>query len=464
MTTELYHTICGWFRELVRDTRWDGHLFAVGGCCRDEVLGLPIKDLDMAVDLPDGGIAFAEWLKENGLTVGEVITFPRFGTARISLKLFPEDEIELVQTRKEKYTDRNSRCPETAFGSIEEDCMRRDLTINSLYYDICRGRLVDITGKAMHDIECHIIRTPSYPDETFDDDPVRIYRAIRFAARLGWNIDAETYAGILRNIPRLAIVTSTRCRSELERILCGPRNVEALQMLMDTGAMQYLIPELVAENQQRLFANESMTVWQHTLRVLQILDGAPLQLLMAGLLHDIGKPAVANANERGEIRFDNYEQTGSGMSRKIMRHLRFERSFIDEVDFLVRYHAWCTRGKNKANAMTDRQLRKLQYVCVTRERFNQLMILVEADNMAYPEPYGNHIFVTDILKRSHQMDEERTSMFGYKLPLSSKGIKRIMRIKTDKELKRCKDYLLKMAFINPNRTEAEFKKLLLSFK
>ncbi|MDE6391176.1 MAG: hypothetical protein K2L26_07165, partial [Duncaniella sp.] len=218
MTTEIYHRICGRLREIVRDTEWEGHIFAVGGCCRDEVMGYPIKDLDMAVDLPNGGIAFARWLEEKGLTKGGIVTYPRFGTAALSLREFPDDEIQIVQTRKEKYTDRNSRCPETAFGDIREDCMRRDLTINSLYYDICRRRVVDITGRGLKDIEDRIIRTPMAPDTTFDDDPVRIYRTIRFAARFGWDIDGPTYEAILRNIPRLKIVTPTRCHTELDKI------------------------------------------------------------------------------------------------------------------------------------------------------------------------------------------------------------------------------------------------------
>ena len=105
-------------------------------------MGLPIKDVDLAVNMPDGGIAFAEWLRKKKLTIGNPVTFPKYGTARLRLKRFPDDELELVQTRSEKYTDRNSRDPSTAFGSIEEDCLRRDLTINSLYYDISGLRAI----------------------------------------------------------------------------------------------------------------------------------------------------------------------------------------------------------------------------------------------------------------------------------------------------------------------------------
>ena len=120
--------------------------------------------------VPDGGIAFAEWLRKKHLTIGEPVKFKKYGTARMYLKKFPGEEIELVQTRSEKYTDRTSRDPSTAFGSIEDDCFRRDLTINSLYYDISGDRMLDITGKAISDLENHLIRTPSDPEMTFDDE------------------------------------------------------------------------------------------------------------------------------------------------------------------------------------------------------------------------------------------------------------------------------------------------------
>lgn len=463
MTTEIYHKICDYLRDIVRGTEWEGHIFAVGGCCRDEVMGYPIKDLDMAVDLPNGGIAFAMWLEERGLTDGQIITYPRFGTAALSLRDFPGDEIQIVQTRKEKYTDRNSRCPETAFGTIEEDCMRRDLTINSLYYDICRRRMVDITGLGLHDIEHHIIRTPSSPDTTFDDDPVRIYRTIRFAARFGWNIEDETYEAILRNISRLRIVTPTRCHTELDKILTGPNPVEALDMLMGTSAMSYLIPDLWPTFDQPE-TDEGDTVWQHTARVVRMLEGRPFALLMAGLLHDIGKPQTATRDENGKLKFLNHDQTGSGLARRSLRRLRYDRPFVDEVDFLVRHHLWTKSWGPDASRMKDRQLRKLQYLCATRERFDQLMELIDADHHARLHDRSWDGQVKAIMKRTRQMEADGTAMFGYRLPLNALTIKRIKGLRDAKAVKRCRDYLLKQAFIDPRRSAADFKKLLLAFK
>ncbi len=219
MTDKTYTDILAFLRNLIDVTPWEGKVFAVGGCCRDTVMGTPVKDIDLAVSLPDGGVEFARWLHAKGLTVGEPVLFTKYGTGRLTLKAFPDDEIELVQTRKEKYDDRTKRDPSVAFGSIEEDCFRRDLTINTLYYDISNGKMLDITGRAFHDIEHHIIRTPSDPDTTFDDDPVRILRAIRFAARYGWDIASEAFEAMKRYVDRLSIISPERMWGEFEKIL-----------------------------------------------------------------------------------------------------------------------------------------------------------------------------------------------------------------------------------------------------
>ena len=164
------------------------------------------------------------------------------------LRKFPGEEIELVQTRSEKYTDRTSRDPSTAFGSIEDDCYRRDLTINSLYYDISGDRMLDITGKGIADIENHLIRTPSEPDMTFDDDPVRIIRTVRFATRFGWEIDPAAMSAMKKYASRLEIITPERMQSEFDKILECPTPSRALNLLREAGAMRYIIPELASRS------------------------------------------------------------------------------------------------------------------------------------------------------------------------------------------------------------------------
>ena len=288
MTAEKYKHICHYLRSLIEGTQWEGNVYTVGGCCRDSILGVPIKDVDLAVTLPDGGIAFAEWLRKKHLTIGEPVKFKKYGTARMYLKKFPGEEIELVQTRSEKYTDRTSRDPSTAFGSIEDDCFRRDLTINSLYYDISGDRMLDITGKAISDLENHLIRTPSDPEMTFDDDPVRIIRTIRFATRFGWKIDPAAMAAMKKYVSRLEIITPERMQSEFDKVLEGPTPSRALELLREVGAIKYIIPELKKEFDLNQSEYHFGTVWEHSLASLDLLPPES-EIRLAALLHDIGR-------------------------------------------------------------------------------------------------------------------------------------------------------------------------------
>ena len=231
MKKERYIQIKQFLRTLIKGTEWEGHVFTVGGCVRDELMGSEIKDIDLCVSLPSGGVRFAQWLRDNRHTLKGVTVYPTYGTAMLRLKAFPDVELEFVQTRKEKYIDHSCRNPETAFGTIEDDCMRRDLTINALYSNVSTDGIMDITGKGVDDIRDHIIRTPNEPDVIYDDDPLRILRCIRFASRYGWEIESETYEGMVRNIHRLAIITKERVKDELDKMLTCQHPVMAMELL-----------------------------------------------------------------------------------------------------------------------------------------------------------------------------------------------------------------------------------------
>lgn len=268
MKRELYIQIKEFLREVIRGTEFEGRVMTVGGCVRDDLMGLEIKDIDLCVSLPSGGIRFAEWLKEKGLTTKGVIVYPNYGTAMLHLKAFPDVELEFVQTRKEKYIDHSCRNPQTAFGTIEDDFLRRDLTINALYCNVSMDEIIDITGNGVNDIRDHIIRTPADPDLTYDDDPLRILRCIRFASRYGWDIEAETMAGMKRNAFRLEIISKERIHDEFCKMLTCKYPVMAMELLSETGAMHYVIPEL--EETYDMTQNEYHfgTVWEHTLAML----------------------------------------------------------------------------------------------------------------------------------------------------------------------------------------------------
>ena len=403
-----------------------------------------------------------------GLTTKGVTVYPNYGTAMLHLQAFPDVELEFVQTRKEKYIDHSCRNPVTAFGSIEDDCMRRDLTINSLYCDVSTDEIIDITGNGVNDIRDHIIRTPADPDLTYDDDPLRILRCIRFASRYGWDIEADTMAGMKRNAFRLEIITKERVRDEFCKMLTCKHPVMAMELLRETGAMHYVIPEL--EETYEMAQNEYHfgTVWEHTLKVLEEVRGVSGDILLiarlAALLHDIGKIATREVTDEGKIHFLKHELKSYDMIEDIMRTLKFSNEEIKEVRFLALHHMDCKAWGAECELMKDKKLRKLQHLCKTEERFRLLMALVHADNMGHAEAKCMPDQVPAILARTEQMKAEGSAMFGYALPLTGNDVMTIKSLKPGPQVKECMEYLMKVAFVDPRRTKEEFEKLLKGYK
>lgn len=461
------HEICIKIKEhlrtLIQGTEWEGHVYTVGGCVRDELMGSEIKDIDLCVSLPSGGIRFAGWLRDNGYTYKGVTVYPNYGTAMLHLKAFPDVELEFVQTRKEKYIDHTCRNPETVFGTIEEDCMRRDLTINALYTNVSTGEIIDITGRGVEDIKGHMIRTPNTPDVIYDDDPLRILRCIRFASRYGWEIEKDTYDGMVRNVHRLVIITKERVKDELDKMLTCQHTVMAMELLRQTGAMHYVIPELEETYEMTQNGYHFGTVWEHTLAVLGNLKSDRLELRMAALLHDIGKIRVRTM-EDGKVHFLKHELASADMIDEILRPLHYSNDFISEVAFLVKHHMVCKTWGYECEHIKTKKLRKLQYICGTEKRFRNLMLLIDADNNAHAEDKCMPRQVELILQRTEQMKAEGSAMFGYKLPLTGKDVMEIKGIKPGPKVKECLDYLLKLAFVNPLRDKEEVIKHLKGYR
>ena len=460
MDNTTYSEICLYLKELIKGSQWEGHIYTVGGCCRDTVMQQPINDVDIAVTYPDGGISFAAWLYEKGLTTGEPTTFPKYGTARLRLRAFPHDELELVQTRREKYDDHNSRNPSTVFGTIEDDCYRRDLTINSLYYDISAERLLDISGLALADIENKVIRTPLDPDTTFDDDPLRILRAIRFSAKYGWDIEPATAAALSRHTERLSIIKPERMQGEFEKILLCPRASYGLDMLRRVGAIQYIAPELCQTFDLKQPPHHFGTVWEHTLAVVDKVPATPL-LRYAALLHDVGKIVSQITGKDGQIHFPRHHKRGKCIAAHILARLRYRTHFIERVLFLCINHESVKTWGKTAEKMKDADLRQLQYLCYTPARFDNLMTLIDADNRSYAPEHCMGEQTMHIRRRSEELQAGDTAMFGYTLPLKPSRIIKIKGIEGNrKAYDACTKYLLSIAFANPRiRREQLIKKL-----
>lgn len=413
MTTELYYEICRWLAAEIKGTKWENHVFAVGGCCRDEILGLEIQDLDLAVDLPRGGIDFTRWLQRKRQISGTPVFFFKFGTAKLHLKRWPEEEIEIVQTRSEKYTKKTSRCPEVVSGTIEEDCLRRDFTVNSLYRDISNDRILDLTGRGIHDIKEGIIRTPQDPDVTFDDDPVRILRCVRFATRFGWKIEAGTAEAMRRNIDRLSIVSRERNRSELSKMITGDKPALALTMLKDLGALKYMLP-LLGELSGSLSKNPSIpheeidTIWSDAMKTLDNLEDNDMALRLAALLADAGRLRTRVRNKRGVVSYPNFETVGANMVRRALRSIKIEPEELEDITFYIRNQNSISLWGPYGELMTDKELRRLQHKAGSKIRFERLLKFINAGS----GNSGQTPLTERILQRTAEMEAEGTDLFG----------------------------------------------------
>lgn len=463
MTIREYHDILEYLQRLIDGTQWQGYVYAVGGCCRDEILGNEIKDVDLAVELPGGGIDFARWLFEKGLTMKEPVTFPAFGTAMLKLTAFPDDEIEIVQTRAEKYTDKTRRDPTTVFGSIQADCRRRDLTINALYYNISERRLIDILGTCTSDIHNRIIRTPDDPDETFDDDPVRILRAVRLAARYDWPIEEGTFAAMKRNASRLQIVRPQRMQAEIDKMLTGPHPAMAMRLLQQCDAMQYVFPELCATFNLSQSPIHIGTVWEHTLAVLEKMP--PVSVLRtAALFHDVGKTLCAVTGRDGRTHFPGHERRGKRLINDALRRLFYDSDFINKVIFLVSNHKVAKNWGPQAERMDEASLRKLQHRCASQERFERLLALINADNCSFATGYGMPGQAAEIARRSNELVKAGTAMFSYRMPIAAARIRKIKQLQPDDDITPFIDFILNQAYRNPRTDKSIIEKSLKNFE
>ena len=159
MKREKFLEITNYIHNIIQDTEFEQHVYVVGGSVRDLIMEKEIKDIDLVIDLPQGGVRFANFCEQNGLT-GKVVIYETYGTAMFHFKKFPDDEIECVMTRGEKYLDSGSRNPTVEFTSLKDDAFRRDLTINAIYYDISKKEILDPTGFGIEDIKNKICRIP----------------------------------------------------------------------------------------------------------------------------------------------------------------------------------------------------------------------------------------------------------------------------------------------------------------
>lgn len=257
-------------------------------------------------------------------------------------------KVEVTTYRSDVY-DPSSRKPEVNYGhSIEGDLSRRDFTVNSMALCVPDLRFVDPFGGAA-DLAKGVLRTPVDPRQSFEDDPLRMMRAIRFVAQLGFTIAPDTAVAISDMKDRITIVSAERVRDELTKMLLTDRPRAGIESLVDSGLADIVLPEIPALRLQIDEHHRHKDIFEHTMTVLERaialetddegpVPGPDLTLRLAALLHDIGKPRTRRFEPGGKVSFHHHDAVGAKMTRKRMRALHFDHHLIDDVSFLVDMH------------------------------------------------------------------------------------------------------------------------------
>lgn len=337
--------------------------YAVGGCIRDSILGRVPDDWDITTS------ATPQQVKE--LFTRTVDTGIKHGTVTV---LIDREGFEVTTYRVDgKYEDGRHPTEVTFTPNLEEDLKRRDFTMNALAYNEQTG-LVDLFG-GKEDMEKGIIRCVGNPMERFTEDALRIMRAIRFAAQLGYDIEDETRRAICRLAPNLRKISAERIQVELTKLVVSPYP-ETLQVLYDTGVAAIVLPEFVAamETKQEN-AHHCYSVGEHIIRSMQEVPACK-ELRLAMLLHDIGKPQCKTTDETGVDHFYRHQQVSADMAKNVLRRLRYDNDTISTVYRLVLYHDY------GAGVDPDRRIVRRAVSKIGEDLFPLLFAVRKADILA----------------------------------------------------------------------------------
>jgi poly(A) polymerase len=369
----------------------------VGGPVRDALLGRLHNDLDFTTSArPEvterlvKGWADATW--DMGRAFGTI------GCRR------GEWQVEITTYRSERY-DPESRKPEVEYGdTLEGDLGRRDFTVNAMAISLPGREFQDPYG-GLVDLAHRQLRTPGRPEDSFSDDPLRMMRAARFAAQLGFTVASEVVAAMTDMAGRIEIVSAERVRDELVKLVCAPHPRRGLTLLVETGLADHVLPELPALALERDEHHRHKDVYEHTLTVLEqsidlehrLGEGPDFVSRFAALMHDVGKPRTRKFVGDGTVTFHHHDVVGAKITRKRMRALRFSNDEIEAVSKLVelhlRFHGY------GSGEWTDSAVRR--YVRDAGDQLERLHILTRADSTTRNKRKAER------LRRSYDHLEER---------------------------------------------------------
>ncbi len=433
-------------------------LALVGGPVRDAFLGRPVKDLDFTTNaLPDEILALVKPISDTQWDVGR-----DFGTiaARIGGMT-----VEITTYRADSYNGA-TRKPVVQFGdNLEDDLERRDFTINAMALSLPERKLVDPWGGLEH-LMARVITTPGPPEVSFGDDPLRMLRAARFSSQLGFDVVPETVQAMTELAPRLEIVSVERISDELTKLLLTDDPVPGIRLLVDTGIAALVLPEIPALRLERDEHAHHKDVYEHTLTVLtQAIDleksrghEPSLELRLAALLHDIGKPATRRIESGGVVTFHHHDVVGAKLASRRLKALRMSNDTIATVSRLVELHLrffGYTDG-----AWTDSAVRR--YVRDAGDYLEWLHILTRADVTTRNVRKADRLsFAYDDLEQRIAAIREAEGIAAVRPDLDGEEIMRILDLKPGREVGEAYRFLLELRLDEgPLGTEEAERRLL----
>jgi len=392
--------------------RLSAPLYLVGGAVRNELLHLPISDIDICAALP--ALTVKEELGE-AFSVRDVN--PRIGTVKI---VSQEGVFEYTQFRRDSYPVSSGahRPLEVEFvATPEEDAFRRDFTVNALYKRVSDGVILDPTG-GLNDLKAKLLRTTRSPEEVFSEDGLRLLRLVRFAAELGFEVEEKTYAAAKKHAHLLADISAERVRDEFMKILVADVKYgvsgavfRGLEMLRELGLFEHFLPEIlegIGIKQNSVY--HQYDVYYHTLHTVQ---AAPPALRLAAVLHDIAKPLCVKRD--GNMYYHSLES--AAMTESIMKRLRFSTKDVQRTKEIVRWHMFDFNGEASEN-------KKRQFVVREWDYLEDIVALKNADSVGTgfftENAFGNYL-----LALKQKLKEEGVPVKIKDLPVSGEDLVRL---------------------------------------
>jgi poly(A) polymerase len=439
-----------------------GHELAlVGGPVRDAMLGRHHNDLDFTTSArPEQterllkGWADAIW--DMGRAFGTI------GCRR------GDWQVEITTYRSEAY-DPSSRKPEVDFGdTLAGDLGRRDFTVNAMAVRL-PGRVVEDPYGGIVDLAHRVLRTPGRPEDSFSDDPLRMMRAARFAAQLGFTVDPSVVEAMTAMAGRIEIISAERVRDELVKLICAPYPRLGLRLMVETGLAALVLPELPALALERDEHHRHKDVYEHTLTVVeQAMDleprlpggGPDFIARFAALMHDVGKPRTRRFLDDGTVTFHHHDVVGAKMTRKRMKALRFSNDEIEAVSLLVelhlRFHGYGT------GEWTDSAVRR--YVRDAGDQLERLHVLTRADSTTRNQRKAERLRRTydDLEERIARLSEEE-ELASIRPDLDGNQIMEILGIGPGREVGAAYRYLLEWRLDHGPMSQEEATKVLLDW-